>query len=180
MERIAEAVIVPAGPGDAAALADVHVRSWRETYEGLLPAVYLDRMSVQTHARRWRHHLTHAAAGEVVLAVEGPRGLIGYCTGALHPLEGARRQGEIITLYLLNSAQGLGLGRRLMEMTARALQAQGASSLIIWALSGNDRAGRFYEHMGGGVAAQRDVKGWGGGLKETAYYWSDIAIVTGA
>jgi ribosomal protein S18 acetylase RimI-like enzyme len=179
MERIAEAVIVPPGPGDALALAGVHVRSWRETYEGLLPAAYLDRMNVQTHARRWRHHLTHMAAGQVVLAVEGPRGLIGYCTGALHPQDGARRQGEIITLYLLSGAQGLGLGRRLMEMTARVLEAQGARSLIIWALSGNDRARRFYEHMGGGVSAHRDVKGWGGGLKETAFYWSDIGGLTG-
>ena len=38
--------IVPAGPGDAAELALVHVQAWRETYPGVLPAAYLARMSV--------------------------------------------------------------------------------------------------------------------------------------
>ena len=44
-------VIFPAGPEDALALALVHVTSWRETYRGLLPDSFLDRMSVPVNTR---------------------------------------------------------------------------------------------------------------------------------
>src|SRR5580704_12434528 len=71
--------IVPAGPGDAVDLAKVHVASWRETYPGLLPQVYLDRMSVMAHARRWRWRLMNS--GEITLAAETAAGLVGYCSG---------------------------------------------------------------------------------------------------
>ena len=51
-------VIFPAGPTDAEDLARVHVRSWRETYKGLLPDAYLARMSEAAHARRFGQALT--------------------------------------------------------------------------------------------------------------------------
>jgi GNAT superfamily N-acetyltransferase len=178
MERLAETVIVPAGPGDAAALAEVHVTSWRETYPGLLPAPYLERMSAPVHARRWRRQLANARSGEVVLAAEGPAGLTAYCAGAL--IGEARGEAEIFTLYVLKSAQGNGLGRRLFETAAMALQAQGARALNVWVLNGNGRARGFYGHLGGVAVDERAVRGWGGGLRETAYRWSDIAVLTRA
>jgi GNAT superfamily N-acetyltransferase len=180
MERLAETVIVPAGPGDAAALAEVHVRAWRETYPGLLPAPYLERMSAPVHARRWRRQLSTARAGEVVLAAEGAAGLTAYCAGALVGREASTGESEIFTLYLVKAAQGGGLGRRLFETAARVLQAQGAASLKVWVLNGNDRARGFYDHLGGVPIDERAVSGWGGGLKETAYRWSDIGVLTRA
>jgi GNAT superfamily N-acetyltransferase len=169
MERLAEFAIVPAGPGDASALAEVHVTAWRETYPGLLPTAYLDRMSPPVHAARWRRQLTWARASEVVLVAEALQGLTAYCAGAV---KGATA--EIFTLYLLRRVQGLGLGRRLFATAARVLAAQGARALDVWVLNGNDRAMAFYAHLGGKHAAERPVSGWGGGLTETLYRWTDI------
>ena len=53
MERTSDIQIVPVGPSDAADLAHVHVKAWRETYRGLLPQGYLDRMSLDAHAQRF-------------------------------------------------------------------------------------------------------------------------------
>ena len=62
MARLAHPyAILPAGPDDAAALARVHVTAWRETYDGILPPGYLDRLSVPLQARRWRRRLTDGA-----------------------------------------------------------------------------------------------------------------------
>ncbi len=177
MERLAETLIIPAGPGDAVDLAEVHVRAWRETYPGHLPAAYLAKMSIPAHARRWRHQLMRAGPGDVVLAAEGPGGLVGYAAGAM--TSKTQNEAEIFTLYLLRSHQKIGLGRRLMEATARALAAQGAKSLRVWVLSSNDAARRFYGHLGGVDAAERPVRGWGGDLMETAYHWRDIGALTG-
>lgn len=178
MERLADTIIVPAGPGDAAGLARVHVRSWGETYAGLLPEAYLARMSAPLYARRWRDQLTRARTGELVLAAEGIGGLIGYCAGAFEAETSPRA--EIFTLYLLREAQGFGLGRRLMATAARAFAAQGAERLQLWVLAGNMRARRFYAHLGGEAAAERAVRGWGGGLSEVRYDWCDIATLAKA
>ncbi|HWA62438.1 MAG TPA: GNAT family N-acetyltransferase [Caulobacteraceae bacterium] len=175
MERLAQHVILPAGPADAAALGDVHVKSWRETYRGLLPEAYLAAMRPEIYAARWRRQLAGLNAGEVVLAVEGAHGLVGYSAGAL--LSGERRlaECEVFTLYLVKAAQGRGLGARLLGAMASTLQAAGAGSMVIWALSANRGARQFYVHLGGAEIAERPVQGWGGGLVETAYRWDDIA-----
>jgi ribosomal protein S18 acetylase RimI-like enzyme len=167
--------IVPAGPGDAVDLARVHVEAWRETYPGLLPQVYLDRMSVATHARRWRYRLMNS--GEVTLVAETARGLAGYCSGDWE--RGGARPGEaeIATLYILRRAQRSGLGRRLLTATARALAARGATSLVIWVLRDNAGARRFYEKMGGTCERERDEPIAGGLVASVAYRWADISTL---
>ncbi|MDQ2859685.1 MAG: GNAT family N-acetyltransferase [Pseudomonadota bacterium] len=173
MERLIDCVILPAGPGDADDLARVHIRAWRETYAGLLPAGYLAAMNPKVHARRWRLQLTRARAGEVVLSAEGRGGLVGYCAGAV-----AGEEAEIFTLYLLRAAQHVGLGRRLFAATARVLAAGGAVSLNLWVLNGNRVARAFYARNGGRAGAERPVRGWGGEFLETAYRWDDIGSLS--
>jgi ribosomal protein S18 acetylase RimI-like enzyme len=175
MERLDDMVIVAAGPGDAAALAEVHVTAWRETYRGLLPAAYLAQMNVGLYARRWRRQLMAARPPEIVLAAEGRDGLVGYCAGQTRPDGGVA---EVSTLYVLQAAQKLGLGRRLLAASARVLQARGAGSLSLWVLNGNAPARGFYEHLGARAVAERAVRGWGGGYRETAYHWADIDRLT--
>ncbi|MGA0602952.1 GNAT family N-acetyltransferase [Caulobacter sp. KR2-114] len=174
MERLAQHVILPAGPGDARALGEVHVRAWRETYQGLLPETYLAAMRPEIHAVRWRRQLSGDGTGEVVLAVEGAEGLVGYSASSLLQSESRLADAEVFTLYLLKAAQGRGLGGRLLGAAASALAAQGARSAVIWVLSGNRHARGFYAHLGGRVLGERRVRGWGGRLLETAYRWDDI------
>lgn len=175
MERLAQHVIFPAGPADAAALGEVHVRAWQETYPGLLPQPYLNALNPAIHAERWRRQLSKETVDEVVLAAEGARGLVGYCAGGLLKGPSKLADAEVFTLYLLKSAKGRGLGARLMGGVASALAAQEARSLVVWVLSGNTAARGFYAHLGGQTTGERAVRGWGGTLRETAYRWDDIA-----
>jgi ribosomal protein S18 acetylase RimI-like enzyme len=168
--------IVPAGPGDAVDLAQVHVQSWRESYRGMLPQVYLDRMSVVAHARRWRARLMRL--NEVTLAAETREGLVAYASGDW-ARSGRPAEAEIATLYVLKRAQRVGLGRRLMTDVARTLAARGATSLVIWVLRDNTGAHRFYEKMGGVLEGERDEP-FGAALVTTvAYRWADIKTVIG-
>jgi ribosomal protein S18 acetylase RimI-like enzyme len=178
MERLADNVIFPPGPGDAAALGELHVKTWRQAYPGLLPEPYLAAMRPELHARRWRLQLTRAKPGEAVLVAEGPDGLVAYCAGALLSGDNKLADAEVFTLYLLKSVQARGLGRRLLSAAARTLAAQGAKSLVIWVLTENRPARGFYERLGGRQIAERPVNGWGGGLKETAYRWDGIGKLT--
>jgi len=178
MVGLLDYAIVPAGPGDAADLARVHVTSWRETYPGLLPQTYLNGMRTSAHARRFHRDLIDARPGELVLLAEGAGGPVGYAAGAL--LKAARRPAdcEVFTLYVLREHQSAGVGRALLIAAARAFRAQGAGSLMLKVLSGNRHARGFYEHLGGEAFAELGLHGWGQGLTETAYRWMDIAALT--
>ncbi len=179
MEGLLDYAIVPAGPGDAAELGRVHVKSWRETYPGLLPQAYLNAMRPQVHARRFYRELIRAKEGEVVLLAEGEVGAVGYAAGALLTGAARRADAEVHTLYVLRDAQGSGLGRALLMASARVFRAQGARSLMLFTLTGNAPARAFYEHLGGEAFAEIPAHGWGEGLTETAYRWTDIGSLAG-
>jgi ribosomal protein S18 acetylase RimI-like enzyme len=165
-------VVFPAGPADAEAIAHVHVQSWRETYSGLLPAAYLARMSEVAFARRFRRQLTQPAG--ITLVAADRFGLVGYAQAG-PSRRGLPGEGEISVLYLLRQAQNHGLGRRLLTESARALAAQGATSLMISVLRENFSARRFYEHLSGVAEPARPAPGPGGALLyEVAYIWPDI------
>jgi ribosomal protein S18 acetylase RimI-like enzyme len=171
-------VVFPAGPVDAEALAAVHVASWRQTYRGLLPDGYLARMSEPAHARRFAARLVRPGPNDVVLVAADRFGLVGYAEGG-PSRRAVPGEAEISTLYLLDRAQGRGLGRRLLVETARALAAHGARSLAISVLRDNLRARRFYEHLGGEAEPARQEPGPGGGRYwEVAYLWRNITDLT--
>ena len=170
-------VVFPAGPSDAEDLARVHVASWRETYRGLLADAFLARMSEPGFARRFRRTLT-APGDNVTLAAAARDGLVGYSQGGLSR-RGVADEAEIATLYVLRLAQGHCLGQRLMVETARALAAQGATSLMISVLRDNVSARGFYQHLGGEPEAARQEPGPGGRLLyEVSYRWPDIGTLT--
>ena len=170
-------VIFPVGPDDAEDLARVHITSWRETYQGLLPDSFLNRMSVPVHARRFRSALLRPGPREATLAAADRNGLVGYASGG--PSR-SRRPGEaeVMTLYVLRRAQGQGIGRRLICDMARVLAANGASSLMLSVLRDNIPARGFYERMGGQADAPRREPGPGGVTYEVSYRWPDIGALT--
>jgi ribosomal protein S18 acetylase RimI-like enzyme len=184
VEDLLDYAISPAGPADALALGRVHVQSWRETYPGILPQAALNRMSAVGHGRRFRHELEQANEGHVTLIAEGPDGAVGYAAGAVRAAAGRGGEprgadAEVFTLYVLRQAQGAGVGRALLRASARVLKAQGAGSLMLFVLTRNERARGFYERLGGEAFAEVASHGWGEGLTETAYRWSDIAALAG-
>ncbi|MDO9245120.1 MAG: GNAT family N-acetyltransferase [Phenylobacterium sp.] len=170
-------VIFPAGPEDALALAQVHVTSWRETYRGLLPDSFLDRMSVPVNARRFSKSLVTPAEHEITLAAADRDGVVGYAAGGPSRTRLAG-EAEVTTLYVLRRSQGYDLGRRLLTAAARVFADHGAKSLMISVLRDNIPARGFYEHLGGQAEAPRKEPGPGGLLYEVSYRWADIRALT--
>ena len=63
----------------------------------------------------------------------------------------------------------------LVDMAGR-LQAQGATSIVLWVVVGNP-AVRFYEHMGG-VATKTETQSFGPVVVDAVQYrWSDINVL---
>jgi GNAT superfamily N-acetyltransferase len=127
-------VIREAGPADARAIAEVHVRAWRAGYRGLLPDSLLDALSVEDRARAWSARI---GAGEGLTLVAAPEGVVaGFVTLV---------DREIAALYVHPDRWRQGLGAALLR---EALTELGEGEAVVWVLAGNSGALRFYERSG--------------------------------
>ena len=123
-----------AGPADARAIAQVHVRAWREGYRGLLSDELLAGLSVEQRARDWSARLG-AGTGLTFVALEG-----GVVTGFATLVDC-----EISALYVDPDRWRGGVGSALLR---EALTAAGEGEVTLWVLAGNEPALRFYERFG--------------------------------
>jgi GNAT superfamily N-acetyltransferase len=172
------AVVRPALPADAARLAQIHVMSWRETYEGLMPTEFLTRMTDDSmRARReqnWAYTLQEGLDCSQVAEVGGV--LMGFASGGAvrpHTVLPGDYGAELFSLYTLREAQGQGLGRLLVAALARELHGRGFQGLALWVLASN-RARQFYAHLGARELGQKTEIIPGGELLEVAMGWRQL------
>ena len=158
-----------AGAGDATAIADVHVASWRTTYRGLLPDDFLASLSHAHYTERWRRTLddpTHR-----VYVAENAEGVIGFASGGRERAGETGYRGELYAIYVLQDAQGHGHGRRLVQAVVGGLRELGVPDMIVWVLRENAPARRFYERLGGLYVREQPITISSTLLTEVSYGW---------
>ena len=164
---------------DAAAIARVHVDSWRTSYQGIVPEGFLADMSYEDFEDCWRRWLRSVGDPRWACRVaELPSGgIVGFASGGpRQDTTYANYVGELYALYLLSEHQRAGIGRRLFGSVARALAAGGSTSLLAWVLTRNPSR-RFYEAAGGELLGSQEIEIGGARLEEVAYGWLDIEVV---
>ena len=155
--------------GDAEGIARVHVDSWRETYDGILPPRVL---SAQTYARRlalWRQTLSRDT-DRLVMVAEAGKQIVGFATSGRNRNAAIPFTAEMYTLYVLPEWQGEGIGQELFRESTRRLSADGYKNVVTWVLADNPSVG-FYEWLGGIPVAERDERFGMAVLRQRAYGW---------
>ncbi|MBP3704989.1 MAG: GNAT family N-acetyltransferase [Clostridia bacterium] len=138
-----EKQIRPATVEDAAAIGYVHYKSWQETYAGLVDPEFLASQTLERSVKNMEW-----AWKDICAAVYNGK-IVGFCgCSAARDEDVGPTVGEVQGIYLLQEAQGIGLGRMLMEDALQRLRAAGYSEVILWVLKGNEKAIRFYEKAG--------------------------------
>jgi GNAT superfamily N-acetyltransferase len=133
----------PAEPEDAMGVARVHVRSWQAAYRGLLPDAYLDALRVEDRAQRYRFASEDVRDPATVVAIED--GVIrGFATTAPARDSDAQDDGELCALYVGPEWWGRGFGAALIVAARTRLVDAGFRNAVLWLLTGNVRADRFY------------------------------------
>lgn len=130
---------------DAAAMARMHMRSWRETYRGVMPDRVLDDPGlVPARERFWiavlsdeRFRASRAAVAERDGAIIGVA-LAGPATDAA-----ASAATHLYVLYVLAAEHGRGVGAALLD----AVVAPGEAATL-WVADPNPRAQAFYRKHG--------------------------------
>ena len=169
-------VIRPAQPDDAFAMARVHVDTWRTTYAGSVPDAHLTNPSYERCQANWIEHLSNPQGETHAFVAEAQAGhIVAIASGG--PLRDAWAgfDGELYVLYVLKAFQGTGYGRLLVTRVAHDLASRGYHSLVAWVLNDNP-ACRFYERLGGRLAAEKVVEIGGRPLLDVAYVWPDLAV----
>ena len=142
-------VIREARIGDEEQIARVHVAAWRAAYRGMMPDAFLDALSEDDRAKRWRERFENPPGGKrrIVVALDGGDAIVGFA-GVGPAREGAGDRGELYMINLAPAAWGRGIASALLDQCVKDLSAFGHREAILWVLRQNSRARRFYEREG--------------------------------
>jgi len=165
-------VIREATLDDAAAIARVHVSSWRSTYRSMLPADFLASLSESGYAERWKRVIAEATS-KVYVAEDGTD-VVGFASGGRERAGETGYEGEIYAIYVLDSAQRRGFGRELVRATVAGLRELGLGDMIIWVLRDNQAARAFYERLGGVYVRAQPITIGLTTLEEVSYGWQRL------
>ncbi|TXH13919.1 MAG: GNAT family N-acetyltransferase [Gammaproteobacteria bacterium] len=164
---------------DAAALGSLHVASWLETYNGIMPSEILADQSVEARTEMWCKVLHDPESFNClsVYVAEYRDHLAGFGSCGRQrddALADAGFSSEINAIYILRAHQNQGVGRRLMDAMSQSLSASGHASVSLWVLRENAAARKFYESLGGVVVGEKTDDRQGAPLIEVAYGWQDL------
>jgi ribosomal protein S18 acetylase RimI-like enzyme len=136
----------PARIPDASAMGRVHVRAWQAAYRGHMPDDYLDGLRAEDRAAYWEGTLRREDPRGTVLVVEREGEVVGFA--AVGPSPDPEGAGELFAINLDPDHWGTGAGRALLGEAQTELGRLGFGETVLWVLTGNARARRFYEIAG--------------------------------
>jgi ribosomal protein S18 acetylase RimI-like enzyme len=162
--------------GDAVAITFVHIESWKTTYKGIVADSVIEGLDKTRVCREkfWSDVLAAKMKEHILFIAEDDEKIVGFVNGGeiKENIEGY--DSELYAIYLLQSSQGKGIGRKLTELCAKKLHEQGYQSMLLWVLEANKDSRSFYEHIGAKLVAESTHEIAGKSLKKLAYGWSDI------
>jgi GNAT superfamily N-acetyltransferase len=157
---------------DCPAVAKVHVQSWKESFAGIVPQPFLDKMSVEQRAQAFESRFSDGSY-KMYVAEVSEQGLVGFADfGAPREII-ATYEAELYAIYLLPEFQRKGLGERLFHQGVEFLIRSNKSSMYLLTLEISPYKS-FYEKMGGQVIGRNQIEIEGVVYDELVYGWKNL------
>lgn len=113
-------VVRGATPEDSGAIAEIHVRSWRAAYRGIVPPEFLDSISVEQREGAWRQRLERGTSGTSVLEEQGE--VLGWVSaGSSRDADALPSTSELWAIYGLEGRERLRVLARVMHASSMSL-----------------------------------------------------------
>lgn len=144
-------VVRDATAEDTRDIAELHVRTWRAAYRGILAAQLLDDLSADLRERSWASLLTQdPPAGFTLVAEAGDGSVEGVLSTALPSADedAGERTAQIAAAYVDPSRWGEGVGRSMMEPALQRLLDEGWSEVTLWVFMRNAQGRAFFARAG--------------------------------
>jgi ribosomal protein S18 acetylase RimI-like enzyme len=168
-------MVRPALIDDAAAIARVHVASWRTTYRGLLADDFLASLGEEPYTDRWRRVISDGLSR--VFVVDDHEEIVGFASCGRERAGETGFAGELYAIYILDSARRQGHGRELVRAVAGALRVMKLTDMIVWVLRDNTAARHFYERLGGVYVRAQPITIGTTTLEEVSYGWRNLDAI---
>ncbi|SPL69269.1 GNAT family N-acetyltransferase [Acinetobacter stercoris] len=151
---------------DAKHIAQVHVQSWQETYQGMVDQAIIDSKTLEKRTTMWKMVL--ADSQQRVWVYEENDNILGFSDVCFSP---SKRDAELKAIYILKEAQGKGVGSHFLNELFKILKQQKYQSLSVYVFQKNPSR-YFYEKFGAKLVGEADASDYGKGLKELHYIWN--------
>ncbi len=162
---------------DSAAIARVHVDSWRTAYKGIIDENYLASLSYVDREAMWSQAIGNA--GNIVLVAEDTpinvpaKTVVGFVSGGTNRAKDTSYAGELYAIYILEEYRGKGIGKKLVRSLVQRLADLNIDSMLVWVLAKNPYR-QFYERLGGLFVTSQEIQIGGANFEEIAYGWKDL------
>jgi GNAT superfamily N-acetyltransferase len=166
--------IRPSQETDAHVISCIYIRTWRDTYLGLVPFGYLYSMSVDRLEQGFINELKSKKV--ISYVAEEAEEVVGFVSGGYERQGDDIYMGEIYALYVLKSHQRQGVGAELVSALANKLNHFGIYSMLVWVLEHNPYR-RFYEKLSGMYLRKKRMPFSGEMLDTVAYGWIDTGLI---
>jgi GNAT superfamily N-acetyltransferase len=167
-----------AGIADAGAIAQLHARSWQNTYRGILSDDFLAGPVLPNRLALWNSRFFGPQpAGQIIVVDDCGGEIQGFACAFC---DADPEWGTLLdNLHVVPNLKGKGLGRRLMsEIAQHVLKDSTCLRLHLWAYEKNLEARRFYERLGGqNTALVNEPAPDGAQLNAVRYSWSDVSAL---
>lgn len=132
---------------DAKVLGEIHSKSWKSAYRGIVPNEILDNITPSKREIYFKKALSEKWEEDAIIFKEDvPIGLI--CIGKCRDDDKKELTGEIWGIYLLPQYWRMGVGSELIQWGINELRKRSYKEITLWVLEENIRARRFYEKIG--------------------------------
>ena len=139
--------IIKAGLENAYDVAYIHVNSWKAAYKGIVPDEYLNGLSVEKSAQKFKEIKAKGIAHHYLMYVDKrPSGVLVYSKSFDEDTD--EGTADIGAIYFLPEYWGKGLGTKLMDFGISEIKKAGYNAVTLWVLEQNIRARKFYEKKG--------------------------------
>ena len=168
-----------AQPGDAAAIAALHTASWRQSYQGMLTAQYLEKDIVSDRLKVWESRFQNPKPGQYVVIADDQHAkphdrMIGFACAFG---EDDPKWGTLLdNLHVVRGLKRHGIGTQLMANVAQWCAATyPGRPLYLFVFDRNFVARKFYERLG---AVEIETVRWdaldGTIANLLRYAWTDL------
>lgn len=132
---------------DIPTIAKIHIESWQQAYRGIVPDEFLDSMDLRSRTEIWERRFETVKESLFVAEVESVVRAWALC-GKSRVASDDTHMSELYAIYADPHFWGQGLGKGLVETVHAKLVEHSYTRVMLWVLTDNHRARRFYESCG--------------------------------
>lgn len=153
---------------DQEQMAHIKVDGWKNAYDRIISSSYLTALNYKEQTERYQASFEEYK-DYVFVAVRGDE-VLGY--SCFNPTPNVDNfDSELVSLYIKPTEIGRGIGTELFIATRKQMIKFGKKNMIVWCLSDNENAIRFYEKLGGKIVKTKDAKIGDQTYKEYGFYF---------